>query len=193
MLARERPAQPINESCLGLVELKSIANGIDAADQILKTAQCRIVLARAVTPGKYLVLFDGAVEDVTSALTRVRDRFREHLLDDLFLPSVDPGVVDAIEGRAHSASLDALGVVETTTVAAAITAADAAVKRGRVELIELHLAVGIGGKGLFTITGAVADVEAALQAASEVARERDRLVATVLIPRPHSELGRIVG
>jgi microcompartment protein CcmL/EutN len=193
MRARERTPQPIEEPCLGLVELSSIARGLEAADQILKTAHCRLVLARAVTPGKYLVLFDGSVEDVTSALTRVRDQFAAELIDDLFLPSADPRVVDAIEGRPSGASVEALGVIETRTVAAAITAADAAVKKSRVELLELHLAVGIGGKGYFTLTGAVADVEAALQIAQEVARERDREVATVLIPRPHPELGRIVG
>jgi microcompartment protein CcmL/EutN len=193
MKARERAPQPITQPCLGLVELSSIARGIEAADQILKTAHCRLVLARAVTPGKFLVLFDGSVEDVTSALTRVRDQFAAELIDDLFLPSADPRVVDALEGRTSSGSVDALGVMETRTVAATITAADAAVKKSAVELVELHLAVGIGGKGYFTLTGTVADVEAALNAGREVAHERDREVATVLIPRPHPELGRIVG
>ncbi|MFO0982556.1 MAG: BMC domain-containing protein [Planctomycetota bacterium] len=193
MRKRDRPCS-INEPCIGLVELTSIAHGFEAADQILKAALCHVLMARAVTPGKFLVLFEGSVADVTSALTMVRERFAATLLDDLLLPGVDRAVVHGLEGRARDvAALDALGVVATTTVAAAITAADAAVKKARVELIELQLAIGIGGKGYFVLAGNVADVEAALLAANEVAAERDRQVATVLIPRAHPEMSRLLG
>ena len=56
--------------------------------------------------------------------------------------------------------------METSTIAAAVEAADAAVKRGEVSLIELHLAQGIDGKSYFTCTGEVSDVEASIAAAS---------------------------
>jgi microcompartment protein CcmL/EutN len=191
---KNREKTPILPSgpCIGLIETRSIARGIDGADQILKTAHCRILLARAVSQGKYIVLFDGSVEDVTSALTRVRERFEDDLIDDLILQNVDPTVVEAISGEVRELRLDALGIVETYSVAAAITAADAAVKKGRVDLVDMHLAVGIGGKAYFTLTGNVADVEAAVDVATQTASERGQHIASVVIPRPHPEMQHVV-
>jgi microcompartment protein CcmL/EutN len=57
--------------------------------------------------------------------------------------------------------------VETATVAATIEAADAGVKGARVELLELRLGDGLGGKGYLLFDGSVSDVEAAVAIALE--------------------------
>ena len=44
---------------IGFLELNSIARGIEAADRILKTADTRLLYAKAGCPGKYTVLFPG--------------------------------------------------------------------------------------------------------------------------------------
>jgi microcompartment protein CcmL/EutN len=90
-----------------------------------------------------------------------------------------------IEGQ-----IDALGVVETTTVAAAVQAADAALKQATVDLLELRIANGLGGRSYFTLTGEVSDVRAAVTVAASVASERGMLARDVVIPRPHSDLVR---
>ena len=45
-----------------------------------------------------------------------------------------------------SGELDALGVIETTTVASCIVAADIALKEASVDLLDLRVANGLGGK-----------------------------------------------
>ena len=57
--------------------------------------------------------------------------------------------------------------METATVAATIEAADAGVKGARVELLELRLGDGLGGKGYLLFDGLVSDVEAAVAIAVE--------------------------
>jgi len=81
----------------------------------------------------------------------------------------------------------ALGIVETTTVAATILAADAAAKAALVRLIEMQLARGIGGKAYFIVTGTLAEVEAAVEAALG-AVDAATVRATEIIAAPHEDL-----
>jgi microcompartment protein CcmL/EutN len=84
-----------------------------------------------------------------------------------------------------------VGLVETTTVAATILAADAAAKAARVRLIEMQLARGIGGKAYFALTGALDEVEAAVEAAVG-AVDVAVVVATEIIAAPHEDfIGRL--
>ena len=61
-------------------------------------------------------------------------------------------------------TLEALGIVESFSVASLIEGADAAVKTANVELIEIRLAMALGGKAFVTLTGDVAAVESAVDA-----------------------------
>ena len=49
-------------------------------------------------------------------------------------------------------------MVEAFSVASVIEAADAAVKAANVQLLHIHLAMAIGGKGFVSMTGDVASV-----------------------------------
>jgi microcompartment protein CcmL/EutN len=48
--------------------------------------------------------------------------------------------------------------------------------------------MALGGKGLCLMTGSVADVRAAVEAAAQEVRQRGLLVSEVVIPRPSREL-----
>jgi microcompartment protein CcmL/EutN len=109
-------------------------------------------------------------------------------VDTLFIPNVHPQVFPAVLAATGVESLDALGVLETFTVASTILAADTAAKTAPVRLIEIRLAKGLGGKAYFTMTGAVYDVEAAMDAALAVVKSGGNLVRSVVIPRPHEAL-----
>lgn len=182
-----------HEPTIGLLEFSSIARGIEVADQVLKQAEVRILFARPVSPGKYVLLFTGSVEDVTSSLRVGSEWGAQVLVDRLLLPAVHDTVLRALERPVSVPPLDAVGIVETYTVASALLAADAAVKAARVELIEIKLARGIGGKSYFTLTGEVSDVEAAVGAGGRLAAEGGRLLDTVVIPRPHDEMRDLLG
>ena len=85
-------------------------------------------------------------------------------------------------------ALDALGILESFSVAALIEGADAAVKAANVQLIEIRLAMALGGKAFVTLTGNVAAVESAIDAAAQVVGQKGMLVNKVVIPRPRPEL-----
>ena len=84
----------------------------------------------------------------------------------------------------------ALGMVETKGLIAAIEAADAMVKAANVTLVGKEKI----GSGLVTIMvrGDVGAVKAAVEAGSAAARRVGELVSTHVIPRPHSEVEMIL-
>ncbi len=84
--------------------------------------------------------------------------------------------------------LEALGIVESFSVASLIEASDAAVKAANVQLLEIRLAMALGGKAFMTITGDVAAVQAAVDAGAAVVSEKGLLVNKVVIPHPRKEL-----
>jgi microcompartment protein CcmL/EutN len=180
---------------LALVEFGSIAAGMHAGDAMAKKAPIDRVVAGTVHPGKYLVLISGSVADVEESLKAGRAAGSTHVIDFVFLPQVHPSVVEAIAasavaGHEREGALrgPALGVIETSSVAAAIHAADAGVKGADVSLLELRLADGLHGKGLVLYTGAVHDVEAAVDIGTR-AIDGSLLVNQIVIPQLHGEMG----
>jgi len=182
------------EPALALLEFSSIAAGIQAADAMVKRAPIDVIKAGTVQPGKYLVLIGGQVADVEESLAAGREvsGAAAVLVDVVYLPQVHPEVVEAIGGGRVPRVTDALGVIETTTVAAAIHAADAGIKGAEVRLVEVRLADGLGGKGIVLFSGLVADVEAAVEIGVGVLERPDLLVRQVVIPQLHPEMWKNV-
>lgn len=173
---------------IGGVELSSMARGFDVTDTMLKAAPVKLLLARTICPGKYIVLVTGGVADVQASVDAGGARAGVSGVDRFVIPSVHPEVLPAISGTAVPGKLEALGVVEAFSVSAMIEAADAAVKAASVRLIEVRLAMALGGKAFATMTGSVAAVEAAVAAAAAAAGKRGLLVEKVVIPQPRPEL-----
>lgn len=175
---------------VGGVETSSMARGFAVADAMLKAANVRLLVSRTVCPGKYVVLVAGQVADVNAAVEAGASAAADSLVDRFAIPNIDPDILPAIEGTTQVSELEALGVIETFSVASLIEAADAAVKAASVRLIEIKLAMAMGGKGLVTFTGSVASVEAAASAAAENAGAKGLLGQRVVIPKPRPELLR---
>ncbi|HRV09305.1 MAG TPA: ethanolamine utilization microcompartment protein EutM [Acidobacteriota bacterium] len=85
---------------------------------------------------------------------------------------------------------EALGMIETRGLVAAVEAADAMVKAAQVELIGRE---GVGG-GLVTVMvrGDVGAVKAATDAGAAAAEKVGELVAVHVIPRPHADVEGIL-
>ena len=179
---------PLIEPALALVDFSSIASGIEAADAMVKRAPIDTIRAGTVQPGRYLVLIGGAVADVEESLSAGLEVGGSSVLGHVFLPNVHPGVVEAIAGSRIPDRNDALGVVETSTAAAAIRAADAGLKSAHVRLVEVRLADGLGGKGIVFYSGEVADVEVAIASGVDALDEPGAIVQTVVIPQLHQEM-----
>lgn len=176
------------EPALALVEFGSIAAGIQAADAMVKRAPIDVIRTGTVQPGKYLVLIGGMVADVEESLSAGREVGATAVVDYILLPHVHPEVVEAVGGGRVPDITDSLGVIETTTVAASIHAADAGIKGAEVRLVEVRLADGLGGKGIVLFSGLVADVEAAIEIGVGVLERPELLVRQVVIPQLHSEM-----
>ncbi len=87
--------------------------------------------------------------------------------------------------------MEALGTIETVGLAAAFEAADVACKTANVELIGYELAKG-GGFVTIKVVGKVAAVNSAIAAAKAAAEKVNRVVATLVIPRPASQIEPLI-
>ncbi len=173
---------------ISLWEFSSIAEGVRIADQIAKGAPVAVLTSGTTHPGKYLVLVAGDTASVVVANDIVADDGPETLLDHVFLADIAPSVAEALasgRGAAHLAG-EAAGIVETDSVAAAIEAADAAVKDADVALGIIRMADGLGGKGFFIVDGSVGEVTSSVAAARE--RAGAHLIGTVVIPQLTDEV-----
>ena len=85
---------------------------------------------------------------------------------------------------------DALGMIETRGLTAAIDAADAMTKAAEVTLVGTEKI----GSGLVTVMvrGDVGAVKAAVEAGESAASKLGELVASHVIPRPHSDVENIL-
>ena len=85
---------------------------------------------------------------------------------------------------------EALGMIETKGLVAAIEAADAMVKAANVQLIGKE---HVGG-GLVTVMarGDVGAVKAAVEAGGAAAKRVGELISVHVIPRPHGDVERIL-
>lgn len=158
---------------LALVEFDSVAAGIRAADAMVKRAPIALLKAGTIHPGHYLVLIGGSVGAVTEAYQAGCEAEPERLRDSVLLPDVHAEVYDTSLGAVRALEQEALGVLETCTVASLLLAADAAVKGTPVHIAELRMGDGLGGRAFVLFDGIVADVETALEiGGSRVAPER---------------------
>ena len=190
-LKREGEPVALAGPALGLIETTSIARGLVVADAMVKKAQVALAFARPVTPGKHVVIVAGEVAEVDEAMAEGARIAAQTLIDRLFLPQAHAALLRALAGGRRAAGLSALGIVETFSVAAALAAADAACKAAEVELAELRLADGLGGKAYFVVTSTLDLVEAAVAAAAR-ALEPGLLVTTEVIAAPHSDLTELL-
>ncbi|HMB71769.1 MAG TPA: BMC domain-containing protein [bacterium] len=178
---------------LGLLESRSIAAGVRAADDLLKAAPVRLVEACPISSGKFLVIFCGGVAEVEASLDAGRAACGADLEDELLLAQVHPAVAPAVARGEGDQPLDAaLAIVETTSVASAVLGADAAAKAAEVRLLEIAPGRGIGGKGFFTLTGSVGAAEAAVEAARARIDPRGTHVRTEILTGPDDVLARRV-
>ncbi len=173
---------------LGLVELSSVASGMQAADIMLKTSEIELVLSRTICSGKYMVMVGGDVAEVQSAVDAAENQLDYSIIDTFVIPNVHPDIFPALSGHSETDELEALGILESFSVASLIEGADAAVKAANVRLIEIRLAMALGGKAFCTLTGEVAAVTSAIESGADLISRKGLLVNKVVIAQPRKEL-----
>jgi bacterial microcompartment shell protein len=176
------------KNSIGLIELTSIAAGFQSCDAMLKASDVDLLLSRSICSGKYMVMVQGDVAAVQAAVAAGVSAGHFSVIDSFVIPNLHEAVFPAIAGTTKVETLEALGIVESFSVASLIEGADAAVKAANVELIEIRLAMALGGKAFVTLTGNVAAVQSAVDAGAQVVGQKGMLVNKVVIPHPRPEL-----
>lgn len=177
-----------DKKAIGLVELSSVAAGYLVADQMLKTAELKLLLNRTICSGKYMVLVAGDVASVRAGVDAAAQAASAFLIDSCIIPNVDPALFPAIGGSVILQEHEALGLIESFSVASLIEAADTAVKTSNVQLLEIRLAMALGGKAFARVCGTVSAVQAAVEAGAGVIEDKGLLVNKVVIAAPSPEL-----
>lgn len=180
----QRPELP----AIALIEFDSIARALRSGDAMVKKATVRVALSEPISPGKYLILLSGMEAEVEESWRAGVSDGAEAVVDSLFLPGVHLDVVHGIHGTRKERRADhSLGIIETSSVAAAVLACDAALKETPVSLLEMRLGKGIGGKGVFSLAGELWNVQASISAACSAIEEKRALIASEIIARPDAD------
>jgi microcompartment protein CcmL/EutN len=178
----------MTKNAIGLIELSSVAAGYLVSDAMLKAARVDLLLSRTICSGKYLVLVAGEVAGVEAGVAAGLAAGGAFVIESCSIPNLDPAVFPAISGGVILREPGALGLIESFSVAALIEGADVAVKAAKVQLLEIRLAMALGGKAFARLVGDVAAVEAAVEAGAGHVARRGLLVNRVVIPAPAKEL-----
>ena len=177
---------------IGMIEFKTTATGVTAADAMVKTAEVELLEAETVCPGKYIALIAGDLSAVRSAVDAACAKYEEQLIDSFVLGNPHESIFPAIYGTTQIDHVEALGILETFDVASIITAADVAAKTAIVELIELRIAKGMCGKSYMFLTGGEAAVEAAIEKAKASIADKGMYLDSSVIAHPDEQICRSV-
>lgn len=176
------------KNSIGLLELSSIAAGFQVCDAMLKASDVELVLARTICSGKYMVLIRGDVAAVEAAVEAGKAENEFSVIDSFVIPNVDESLFPAIAGITKGDTMEALGVIESFSVASLIEGADAMVKSANVQLLEVRLAMALGGKAFAVVTGSVSAVRSAVDSGAQMIGRKGLLVNKVVIANPRPEL-----
>lgn len=166
---------------IGLLEFKSIAKGIEVADEILKAADVQLVMSTPICPGKYIIIIAGKVGSVNTAIAVGQKMGGFYLIDTYNIPNIHVNVLPALTGTTEIEKVRDIGIIETMSAISSIKMADIAVKSSNVDLIEVRIARGLGGKGFLVMTGEISSINSAIKACkSGMGEEGEILCASVL-------------
>ena len=175
---------------IALIEFSGIPAGMFAGDIMLKQAPVSVLRSGTVHNGKYLFMVGGSVASVTESFHKGIEIGAGNVIDSILLPDIHPQVHDAILGDRRKINHDALGILESSTVAAGIAGADAAVKATGVDLVELRLADDLGGKSLVIVNGSIDEIQVAVQVLRDISNSHSGWLQDAVIPRIDTDLSQ---
>lgn len=183
----------VSGPALAMLEIADVPAGFLALDALAKEATVAVIAAGTVQCGHFLIAFAGEVEPVELSYDRATTVAERAMVDSVLLPYAEPRILPALrDGKPRFPQPgDALGVVQTGSSPTLLRAVDAALKGAAVELCELRVAEGLGGRGLAMLWGDQHDVQAAIEhAAAAFGRGRGAGCSTAVVANADGEIGR---
>ena len=155
---------------IGMIEFKTTATGVTAADAMVKTSDVEIVEAQTVCPGKYIAIITGDLSAVKAAVDTAVTTYEDKCIDSFVLGNPHESLFPAIYGTTQVEEISALGILEI------------------VDLIELRIAKGMCGKSYMMITGEVSAVSASIDRAKELVAEKGMYLDSSVIAHPDKRM-----
>jgi microcompartment protein CcmL/EutN len=173
-----------------IIELSSISKGFEVQDAVLKFSNVEKLLARTICSGKYLIVLRGEIADLEQCMDKARSVGDFAVIQSVLIPQVEEKVFPALSGAAEIdiPTVKAVLILETFSAASAVKLADIAVKHTDVDILRIHLAMAIGGKGLVVLTGDDESLKSALMPVLDFARDDGMLAGYSLVTNPHPDL-----
>jgi microcompartment protein CcmL/EutN len=175
---------------IALIEFSSIATGLIAGDAMVKKAPISMSKTGTVSRGKYLVLIGGSTASVEESFKEGLNVGAAAVVDKVFLPDVHPQVLDAMLGDRKKVIYESFGIIETTSIAATVEAADAGIKGAVVDIIEIRMGDALGGKAFVIMNGKVENVEAAVEIGMNAITNKALWRNKIIIPSLHREMAQ---
>ena len=177
------------EPALGFLELSSISRGLFLTDLVIKKAPIRVLASQPISGGKHILLYVGDVASVDESHRAALSSADGTIVREVLIPGVHRDLTPYLDSLWSTAPKrepvgDAVAIIESSTLAACVIAADSALKAADVSLCRMRLGQGIGGKAYFVLTGRQEEVEAAVEAARARLESLESFVRTDIIPRP---------
>ena len=105
---------------IGMIEFKTTATGITAADAMVKTSEVEIVEAQTVCPGKYIAIITGDLSAVKAAVDAAVTTYEDKCIDSFVLGNPHESLFPAMYGTTQIEGISALGILETYDAASII-------------------------------------------------------------------------
>lgn len=173
----------MNTFSIGMIEFSNIASAMENVDVMSKAADVEPIFFKTICPGKYIAAVCGDVMAVIAAVDAGKSVTRDPV-DSVVIPNIHQDVLTALSHERLKDLNQSLGIIETCSAASAILASDAAVKAAAVQLLDVRLPRGLGGKSYCLMAGDTAAVNVAVDTGAMLASESGQLVSKVVIPGP---------
>jgi microcompartment protein CcmL/EutN len=154
-----------------MLDVGDVPPALLALDALAKEAMVELIGRGTIQPGRFAILFAGEVEAVERSYRKALPLCHASVCDSVLLPHAEQRLVPAIRDGVMRwpAPGDTLGVIQLGFPPTLLRAVDAALKGAHVDLVQLRLGDGLGGRGIALLWGETHDVEAALELAEAAA------------------------
>jgi microcompartment protein CcmL/EutN len=181
---------------LAMLLLGDVPPGLFVLDALVKEAEVEVLKTGTIHCGRYLILFGGELGPVERAWRRALDTAGSSVVDEVLLPHAEARLAPAVVAGVirWPAPGDTLGVLQAATPPALLRAVDAALKGALVDLVELRVGDGLGGKAVASLWGETHDVMAAIDLArSSFEKTGAQGSSTAVIPRADPAVREALG
>ncbi len=172
-------------------EISSIALGYALIDKAVKKAPVKILEGSALTPGKFFILLNGDEASIEEARNEIRNISEisggSFILDEVYIPQLHEQVLPALYSQNRFQVSESVAIIEVSTIASGFLSADTALKMANVNLIDLRIARGIGGKSFYFLTGKLEELQAAVEAVQNSLVTRGTFLRSEIVANPHQD------